>query len=82
MAHDSPESCALLGLLADNYLKDKKEDKAGPLLYSAVKILHSDAGAEIPRNVKVQVLSTYVNYLELSDDKENLEAIRKELNSV
>lgn len=78
----SPESCALLGLLADNYLKDKKEDKAGPLLYSAVKILHSEAGAEIPRNVKVQILSTYVNYLELSDDKENLEAIRKELNSV
>ncbi|MDZ4835227.1 MAG: serine/threonine-protein kinase [Candidatus Melainabacteria bacterium] len=78
----SPESCALLGLLADNYLKDKKEDKAGPLLQSAVKILHSDAAPDIPRKVKVQVLSTYANYLELTNDKQNLEEIRKELNSV
>ncbi len=78
----SPESCALLGLLADNYLKDKKEDKAGPLLYTAVKILHSEGGEEIPRNVKVQVLSTYANYLELTDDKQTLEEIRQELNSV
>lgn len=78
----SPEACALQGLLADNYLKDKKTERAGPLLYDAIKILHSEAGAEIPRETKVQVLSTYANYLEQTGDREKLDEIKKELNSV
>jgi tRNA A-37 threonylcarbamoyl transferase component Bud32 len=78
----SAESCSLLGLLADNYLKDKKAEKAGPLLYDAVKILHSEIGAEIPRETKVQVLSTYSNYLEQTGDKEKLDEVKTELNSV
>ena len=78
----SGESCSLMGLLADNYLKDKKNDKAGPLLFDAVKILHSDVGSEIPRETKLQVLSTYSNYLEQTGDKEKLDEIKTELNSV
>lgn len=78
----SAESCALLGLLADNYMRDKKAGNALPLLYEAVKILHSEIGPQVPRQVKLQVLSSYAAYLEQSGEKEKLEEIKAELNSV
>jgi hypothetical protein len=79
----SPETCLLMGMLADNYLKDKKAEKAGPLLRDAVEILHSEEMAkQIPRETKLHVLSTYANYLEQTGKKDKLEEIKAELNKV
>ncbi|MBX9667833.1 MAG: serine/threonine-protein kinase [Candidatus Obscuribacterales bacterium] len=76
-------TCALLGLLADTYLKDKKLDKAAPLLYEANQIIRSEKSTNpIPREVKVQVLSTYVRYFEATGDKGKAEEIKNELDSV
>jgi hypothetical protein len=71
-----------MGLLAEDYLKDKKTDKAGPLLSDAIKILHSDEGVNIPRETKLQVLSTYSDYLEQTGDRQKLDEVKAELNSV
>jgi len=78
----SAETCQLMGLLADNYMKDKKPEKAGPLLADAVKILRSELGSEVPRETKLQVLSTYSSYLESTGEKDKIEEVKKELNSV
>ncbi len=80
---ESAETCELSALLAETYLKDKKPRKAEPLIYQAVKTLHSDAVKDtLSRPVKLKVLSIYSRYLETVGDKEKLHEVKEEINSV